>query len=75
MTLFYLAGLVSGVILVVMVLATWIIRAARKLQEGDHHNGAPNAARRAATDAGRPPVARHRAIKRRVTTRATPRSA
>lgn len=62
MTITYIAGVVSGILLVVIALAGWIRKAGKSIKGGEH-NQTPrrNTGTNTNTNAGAPPVARHRA--------------
>lgn len=53
MALVYIFGILSGVLLVAMIMATWVHNAARRLREQSRAN------------TGEPPVARHRSHRHR----------
>ena len=62
MTIIYIAGVVSGILLVVIALAGWIRKAGKTLKGGEH-NQTPrrNTGTNTGTNTGPAPVARHRA--------------
>lgn len=66
MTIIYIAGVVSGILLVVIALAGWICKAGKSMKGGEH-NQTPrrNTGTNTDTNTGTPPVARHRANHRR----------
>ena len=62
MTVIYIAGVVSGILLVVIALAGWIRKAGKSIKGGEH-NQTPrrNAGINRTANASTAPVARHRA--------------
>lgn len=62
-TLWFIAGIIAGIVLVTIALTGWITASAHRLTER-HARGASSAGP-AALDTGRPPVAGHRADHRR----------
>lgn len=61
MTLIYIAGVVSGILLVAIALAGWIRKAGKELKGGGHHQTPVRNTRTIrTTDTGAAPVARHR---------------
>lgn len=61
MALIYIAGLVSGILLVAIALAGWIRKAGKELKGGvNHQTSVRNSGTIRTTDAGASPVARHR---------------
>lgn len=61
MALIYIAGLVSGILLVAIALAGWIRKAGKKLKGGVHHKTpVRNSGTIRTADTSEAPVARHR---------------
>jgi len=76
MTIIYVAGLISGILLVVIALAGWVRQAGKMIGGGDS-NQAPGRHRRITgdTDTGTASMARHRANYGSRANSSTPRAA
>jgi hypothetical protein len=66
MAIIYIAGIVSGVLLVAIALAGWIRKAGKSIKGGEHYQTPRgNSGAKPSTNTGTTPVARHRSNSRR----------